>query len=451
MNCSECRDDFAAYQEGLLDTDAAGLIESHLVECPACRAEFDQVQRLVVRLTRAWLGAPGISLEKPVMDRIIHEQTLTIRRLQMRKRMRILGIGGALTAAITLFFILGFWMTQPDARVQAAEILAQGAMAVPKISTIYIQGKMRTEPDDYNFSDIDLDRDLLVSIELWKQFGENTKYRVEKPGVVAVMDGASTIILVKPVGEAWKIPHPMDNAADSGWLLSLTNVQNFINQELQSALAKGWDLKLAHEQDKGKQKLSVTVETKAGLPDDDYLKYKYIFTSDTRRVYRFDAETKRLESIQIYVHQKDKDVLIFEANHIDYDQPIDPAVFSLKLPENVSWCEYPQEKLPDNEKYEKMTPKEAAAAFFQACSKEDWDEVSKFWEGPVTKRLKKYLGGLQVISIGEPFQSKAYHGWFVPYEIKFKNGETKKSNLDLTNRNPGNRYVVDGGIEVYFR
>ncbi|MGD0382170.1 MAG: zf-HC2 domain-containing protein [Thermoguttaceae bacterium] len=447
MNCSECRDDFAAYQEGLLDPGAESRIKSHLTDCPACRAEFDQVQRVVVRLTRGGLSTSGISLETQVMDRIIHEQALIIRRLQMRRRIRLLGIGGVLTAAVVLLIIAGVQMAQPDNRVQAAEVLAQGAKAVPKISTIHIQGKMRTDPDDFNFSNIDLDKDLLVSIDLWKQFGENTKWRVEKPGVVAVMDGVSTIILVKPTDEAWKIPHPMDNAGDSGWLLSLTNVQDFINQELQSALAKGWDLKLAHEQDKGMQKLLVTVETKAGLSDDDYLKNKYIYTSDTRRVFHFDAKTKRLEAIQIYIHQKDKEVLIFEANHIDYDQKIDPAVFSLKLPENVSWCEYPQEKLPDNEKYEKMTPKEAAQAFFKACSKENWDEVSKFWEGPVTKRRKEYLGGLQVITISEPFQSKAYlHGWFVPYEIKLKNGEVKKNNLDLTNRNPGKRYVVDGGI-----
>ena len=113
MNCSECRDDFAAYQEGLLNPEAESRIKLHLADCPACRAEFDQMQSLVVRLTRGGLGASGISLETHVMDRIIHEQALLIRRLQMRKRIRLLGMGGALTAAVVLFFVLGIWTTQP--------------------------------------------------------------------------------------------------------------------------------------------------------------------------------------------------------------------------------------------------------------------------------------------------------------------------------------------------
>src|SRR3972149_2270141 len=202
MNCSECREDFAAYGEGLLDPVAQNRIKSHLSECPACRAELDKVRRVVVRLTRSGLGASKVSLEAQVMDRIIHEQALVIRRLQMRKRIRILGISGALTAAIALFFILGVWMTQPSAnvqaaetKVQAAEVLAQGAKAVPKISSIHIKGRMRTLPFD-NFSNINPQGDF-VPIELWKQFGENTKWRAEKPGRVAVMDGDFTILLGK--------------------------------------------------------------------------------------------------------------------------------------------------------------------------------------------------------------------------------------------------------------
>jgi len=51
---------------------------------------------------------------------------------------------------------------------------------------------------------------------------------------------------------------------------------------------------------------------------------------------------------------------------------------------------------------------------------------------------------------GEPsashFKPKPYPGWFVPYEIKFKNGEVTKFNLAVRNDNPAKRYVVDGGI-----
>jgi hypothetical protein len=97
-----------------------------------------------------------------------------------------------------------------------------------------------------------------------------------------------------------------------------------------------------------------------------------------------------------------------------------------------------------------MTPLEAARAFFEACSKEDWKEAEKFWgSASLSDRAKNYLGGLQIVSLGKPFQSKVYAGgtgWFIPYEIKFKDGSVHKHNLAMRNDNPGQRYVVDGDI-----
>ena len=116
---------------------------------------------------------------------------------------------------------------------------------------------------------------ILFPIELWKQFGEKSKWRVEKPGRVVVMDGDSTIMLIKP-NTGVKIPQPTSSAFDTQWLLSLTNVHDLTKEELQSALAKGWDMKLAREQDNGEEKLVVTVEAKSGLSDDNYMKNKFV-------------------------------------------------------------------------------------------------------------------------------------------------------------------------------
>ena len=102
--------------------------------------------------------------------------------------------------------------------------------------------------------------------------------------------------------------------------------------------------------------------------------------------------------------------------------------------------------MPDNEKYERMTPAETARAFFEACSKRDWDEAGKFWLMPITDDIKQYLGGLELVKLGEPFQAKPYGGWFVPYEIKLNGGYVKKFNLAVRNDNPApvrrRRWVV---------
>jgi hypothetical protein len=66
---------------------------------------------------------------------------------------------------------------------------------------------------------------------------------------------------------------------------------------------------------------------------------------------------------------------------------------------------------------------------------------------PINKQLKEYLGGLEIVRIGESFTSKAYGGRFVPYEIKLRSSsQTKKWNMAVRKDNPAHRWQVDGGI-----
>jgi hypothetical protein len=103
---------------------------------------------------------------------------------------------------------------------------------------------------------------------------------------------------------------------------------------------------------------------------------------------------------------------------------------------------------PDElEKYENMTPKEITIVFFQACANEDWDELLKFMsDSEIKQETKDYYGGLEIISIGEPFKTDTYHGTYVPYEVRLKSGEIKKWNLAVSNRNLVQRYMCDGGF-----
>jgi hypothetical protein len=284
-----------------------------------------------------------------------------------------------------------------------------------------------------------------VPVEVWQQAGSKAKWRVEKPGRVVSMDGASTTLFIRP-DLAYKLPHATQGAFDTDPLLKLANAQDMIISELRAAQAKGWNLKLTQEtMAGGESKLVVTVETKAEVPENDHNRNKWFGDSDIRWVYRFDGKTHRLKEVEALLHGRSGDVLILEAERIEYDRPIDATIFSLALPKNVRWVKDP-ERLPDNAKYEKMTPLEAARAFFAACAKEDWNEAQKFETMPFDNTLREYLRGLQIMSLGQPFQSKSYPGWIIPYEIKFNGGHVKKHNLFLRKDNPAMRYVVDGGI-----
>jgi hypothetical protein len=100
------------------------------------------------------------------------------------------------------------------------------------------------------------------------------------------------------------------------------------------------------------------------------------------------------------------------------------------------------------------TPEQVAKTFFEACSQEDWTVVTKFWPTgsryPLGDKFKSLYGGLQVVSLGKPFagwiSGRKVGGAFVPYEIRLKNGEVKKFQIQVRCDNPDKRWYFDGGL-----
>jgi len=367
-----------------------------------------------------------------------------LRRVIMKSRITRLAAAAAIIVAVTMSISL---LEKSVPTASASEVLAAASKVVSGLHSVHIKARMRTLPQD-NFASIGLGYDF-VPVEMWKKVyaAGMVRWRIEKPERVTVMDGEEATLLVSQVYAA-RGRCPDFRCFDCDWCGRLMDVNGLIQSELRNAQRrKDAELYMRHETIDGRKLLVLEVEVLAqGDFTNDYLKNKFISKSDHSRVYYFDAESKLLEGFEIYVHADGNDVLVFETTDIEYNAGFDDSLFTLALPADVIWWQT-AEILPDNERYEKLTPEEAAQAFFEACSNEDWDEFLKFWSASgVDQRIKDYLGGLEVISLGEPFQSGGSRSWFVPYEIKLRSGHVKKHNLAVRNDNPARRYVVDGGI-----
>jgi lipopolysaccharide/colanic/teichoic acid biosynthesis glycosyltransferase len=96
--------------------------------------------------------------------------------------------------------------------------------------------------------------------------------------------------------------------------------------------------------------------------------------------------------------------------------------------------------------------KQTATDFFDALGKGDWNQIAKLCppgfalDSELNQQQKDSLAGLQVVSLGEPFKKAPYPGVFVPYEIRFQNGEVKKFQLAVRQDNSENRWYFDGGL-----
>ena len=445
MNCVECRDNFVACDEGLLERAEELQCKAHLETCAACRAEYAEFGRLQQSLTARGRRAADVAMVAPVMQRVHREQFQPERENIMSRLLKNRwgwGLGALAGAAAMLAIIL---FTVPKAQAQAVAVMTKGAQAVASLTSVHLRGQLRTDPRD-NFSAIQPDQDF-VHIELWKQFEPGLKWRVEKPGRIAVMDGQSTLLLIKP-DEGYKVNQPSPSAFDTQWLHEMANLSKTLEREINSIKARGWLVTLTQGPGAdGRDKSIITVEAKSGVTADDYLGNKFFDTADTRRVYQFDDQSELLESVKVYLHTATGDQLIFALDQIEFNQPIDPGVFQLQLPANVS-LGGDMAVLPDNANYVAMTSEQAARALFEACGREDWTEAAKFFN-PLTDSMKQYLSGLRVVSIGTHFTSStsAISGAeFVPYEITLKDGTTKKHNLSLKRDGKTHRWFFDGGI-----
>lgn len=143
-----------------------------------------------------------------------------------------------------------------------------------------------------------------------------------------------------------------------------------------------------------------------------------------------------------------------------WDVELDPALFEPNIPDDYTEIQpqtqtQPQKELEvkeppkilsDDEKRAQIAVKEVARALFKACASKNWDEFSKIWPGLSLNMMQKnYLGGLQIIHIGEPFKTDDCTTWHVPYEIELK-FETRKRNLRIRYDEATQRYIPRGGL-----
>jgi hypothetical protein len=445
MNCAECRDNMVASAEGLLDRDESLQYQAHLESCAKCRSECKAIASLQRRLVARGQTYAKVAMIAPVMQRVRAIQTKSESETIMSILLRRWKIGLGAVAGATAIILGVLIISSPKALATAAQIMTNGARAMARLGTVHLRGKLRTLPND-NFSYVSAECQF-QSIELWKQWQPELKWRIEKPGRVVVMDGQSTVLYIKPANTGMKVPQATTSAFDTDWLHKIAKLSDTITNELNNARAKGWKLSLKEERGTdGRAKAIVTVEAKAGLPENDYLKNKFFDTSDTRRVYRFDTESELLEGVQIFITGNSGEVLMFELEQIEYNQPIESSVYQLDLPANVNWYQTEMKPLADNAKYAAMTAEQAARAYFEALARKDWTEAEKFRLSSVDDRVKQLVDGLEVVSIGTAFSSQAYDpsGRFVPYELKL-NGRVLKHNVALKKDQKTGRWFVDGG------
>lgn len=414
-------------------------LREHLKSCPECRLRFEQEQRTFETIRPAQRIVASQHFKEKAMKAIIAEAERESARAEVQRKWRGWPMWVAAgSAAVLLFLILPMLpIGKGGSPAAGLKLLAQSVEAMSNIQTVHIVGRMRTVPGD-NFELVGTKYEF-VPLELWREYGNPSRWRVEKTGRVVVMDGQSSLLYISSHNQAMK------GTPESGfvqWPRPLLNPEGILQAEL-NAVRKGVAEAKSVESD---GVLTLTVHQKArGDFANSWAKDKSIAESDHTCVYSFDAASKRLQRLQVIIHTGMEDVTVLELTDFRYNEAFSPGLFALQLPPDVNWMVDPNALKPGSATL--TGPKETAEYFFNALAHEDWNAVLEVLPaGRVDDGIKQRYGGLQIVSIEKPFQSGLYPGYFVPYEIRLRDGSTKKWKLAVRNDNSAGRWTVDGGF-----
>lgn len=431
MNCKEIKEKM---WDCLLEDNLPQEMEEHFKHCPNCRTEFEQLQQFIQSLK------PKIKIS--ASDNFVNN---TIEKLNMedKKMKKKIPLWTKTIAAVMLILLFGFAVffsanpTQKMSASPANQIFAKSLITLSQSKSMRVELKIRTLKRD-NFDLIGTDYGF-VKHSIKVKFSNPKKWRIEKSGRTVVCDGKNQYLNIQNREFILKAD---TNAGFVGWLSIFFTPDKILEIEKERSEKQ----KSNYTVKETKDQLVLTVYSQAqGDFTNDYLKNSSVMESDNKRIFYFDKKTHQLLSFKLYVIKDKKEILVMKTTDIQYDEMFDAKDFDVQNFGDKKIRNSEDLNTQVDEEIKNKTPEEIAHYFFESCAANEWENVEKVYPY-LDAGTKDYLGGLQIIEIGQSFKSGRYSGFFVPYTIKLKSGHTKKHKLAIRNDNPEKMWRVDGGI-----
>lgn len=158
MECSEkIKTMLALHAEGSVSGAEKAGLEAHLSDCPACRAELDELRKLFAMLANAGLPEPSREFLDKLPEKVCSalNQNKKIVPLRPKKAPRWIAVAAAAAIAvfvITAGMVLHLRQVQPPARAAAREQIAPEDILIAALSdfTTVTDISLETSISEYN-------------------------------------------------------------------------------------------------------------------------------------------------------------------------------------------------------------------------------------------------------------------------------------------------------------
>jgi len=443
MNCDTFNKKmYCLFDEQISLTEKEELM-SHIESCSKCKQEYDEINTMLRKIKPTMQIQASINLKSSIMNEIKNSENKSRFTLLKSKWSKVAAVASVILFALFFVPLLNSKKADFSTDASAAEaLLSKSITSLQQLKSLYAEFKIRTLDGD-NFELIDVNSDF-VKHYLWKKSNPE-KWKIQKPGRTVLNDGVNQYLYVNNK-LSLKLPLTT-NLID--WLKILLNPNQIMEAEKKMAQTQKADYKI--EKKDNTTVLTIKAKALGNYQNSDYMLNSSVIESNNTRVYSFDDVTNRLISMQVFIEKDNKSYLIFDLTDIKYDEDISENVFTINLPSGMVWKDKTEPEPIQSEEFKNMNSEGIAKMFFESLSNLDFKTMSMV--APEISDIisknedsKNEFKNLKIISIGKSFKSGLYPGEFVPYEIKFKNGETKKMNLAVRNDNKNKAWKVDGGI-----
>ena len=451
MKCDEFKNNLT----DLFDKNPNALVVAemtiHMSSCNECRQEYEEMNAVVSSFT---VNENFSSSNSDLKNQIINElnprfreeetnmkESKSIKIVFKRWHKQAIAVAASVAIFISIFVFTNYNPLVNTARA-AENIMLKSITAMESLRSMFISMDVRSEKGE-SFDLIREEKDFM-EYKFWKQFSGNQPWRIEKPGRIVCFDGEMQYLFLPKSSYALTAN---EHTGFVEWMKLFFNPKDILQKEI--AFSKTHNA--TYKVDKTESEIILTVNSNAlGEFHNNYLKNNSILESDNQRIYVFDKKTMLLKSFKLFINANGHSTQVIKINNIAYNIPIEASVFNIQLPPGVEWQELDEPAFV--KAFTKINSKQAAKRFFTSLQNEDYESITIIWsalqitDNNKLEELKSVYGGLEIISIGEPFKSGLYPGEFVPYKVKLKSGEIEEFNLALRNDNPNKTWIVDGGL-----
>jgi hypothetical protein len=271
-------------------------------------------------------------------------QTFTI-SIRTKKTMSI-----AATVAILIIAVPFIWKYNSNIKA-ASGIFKSSIDATRFVKSMVIKLNVRTmSQDNFEFIGTNLD---MVQHTVTKSFEKPVKWRIDKGERIVICDGKNQFLYMPKFEVAYKGPL---NAGFVDWFQILLDPVKIFEKELSNLNDPDSKVEIT-ETSEGIQ-MNISSKAKGNFLN-DYLKNKSITQSDNRRDYIFDRITKLLKSLKIYIIENGKETLILETISVDFNVPVDNALFSPNNMRSIVDNKNTQDTLKIKNKFDKQLLQES--------------------------------------------------------------------------------------------